>query len=350
MIFLSIIQLLIVYLLVISTTNIHQGQYFMGVSIPVSAFKDPEIKNLKSRFIKQNTIVLIILSIGSFFVQNNIITALSPMFLYALFVVIFFIDCFEKVKKIKQNQNWQEKYETTKVFIDTSFKTKLKVVSSGYYLGLIGLITIILLYIVQIFNQLPDMLASQLDLTGEGLAIAPKMNVLFYLFATIYGVILLFWGINFSLKKVKQNLAPANPQASAKSNLKYLSKSSIYLYYLLLVIITQFLNELLLIVEISTPLNYQIISIICTLISIIIVFRLYQAIRNRDQSSEIETDIITTDENWYWGTFYINKDDPAIFLEKRIGIGWTINLGNKYGLLIVAVFIFVVGISLTFFQ
>ena len=34
------------------------------------------------------------------------------------------------------------------------------------------------------------------------------------------------------------------------------------------------------------------------------------------------------DSNWKAGLFYFNPDDPALFVEKRIGIGYSLNFGN----------------------
>jgi uncharacterized membrane protein len=36
----------------------------------------------------------------------------------------------------------------------------------------------------------------------------------------------------------------------------------------------------------------------------------------------------TPDECWKWGLFYYNPADPAVWIEKRFGIGWTFNFGN----------------------
>ncbi len=36
----------------------------------------------------------------------------------------------------------------------------------------------------------------------------------------------------------------------------------------------------------------------------------------------------TPDECWKWGIFYYNSADPALWVEKRFGIGWTMNFGN----------------------
>ena len=36
------------------------------------------------------------------------------------------------------------------------------------------------------------------------------------------------------------------------------------------------------------------------------------------------------DRFWKWGLFYVNPDDPTIFVEKRLGIGYTCNFGNPW--------------------
>jgi uncharacterized membrane protein len=32
---------------------------------------------------------------------------------------------------------------------------------------------------------------------------------------------------------------------------------------------------------------------------------------------------------WKWGMIYVNADDPAIWLPKRTGLGWTLNFAHK---------------------
>lgn len=42
------------------------------------------------------------------------------------------------------------------------------------------------------------------------------------------------------------------------------------------------------------------------------------------------TDIVFRDDDryWYGGVFYNNPDDPALFVPKRFGLGWTMNFGH----------------------
>src|SRR5215469_18887024 len=40
------------------------------------------------------------------------------------------------------------------------------------------------------------------------------------------------------------------------------------------------------------------------------------------------------DRYWYGGFFYNNPDDPALFVPKRFGLGWTLNFGHPQSKLV----------------
>ncbi len=45
------------------------------------------------------------------------------------------------------------------------------------------------------------------------------------------------------------------------------------------------------------------------------------------------------DRYWYGGLFYYNPDDPAPFIPKRYGWGWTVNFGHPMGKLFLAIMV-----------
>lgn len=45
------------------------------------------------------------------------------------------------------------------------------------------------------------------------------------------------------------------------------------------------------------------------------------------------------DRFWKAGLFYVNRDDPALLVPKRFGVGWTINVGNPKSWVLVAVLV-----------
>jgi uncharacterized membrane protein len=46
----------------------------------------------------------------------------------------------------------------------------------------------------------------------------------------------------------------------------------------------------------------------------------------------------TPDSCWIFGRLYVNRADPTLFVEKRTGLGYTLNLGNPWAWLVMAVF------------
>jgi uncharacterized membrane protein len=44
----------------------------------------------------------------------------------------------------------------------------------------------------------------------------------------------------------------------------------------------------------------------------------------------------TADGSWKLGLFYVNRGDPALLVEKRFGLGWTLNFGHPLSWLVVA--------------
>lgn len=45
----------------------------------------------------------------------------------------------------------------------------------------------------------------------------------------------------------------------------------------------------------------------------------------------------TPDSCWKWGLFYYNPDDPALMVEKRFGVGYTMNMAHPAGWIVLAV-------------
>ena len=51
------------------------------------------------------------------------------------------------------------------------------------------------------------------------------------------------------------------------------------------------------------------------------------------------TNGLADNSKWVWGLFFVDKDDPSIMVEKRFGIGHTLNYGNRAAILIVTTFV-----------
>jgi uncharacterized membrane protein len=54
----------------------------------------------------------------------------------------------------------------------------------------------------------------------------------------------------------------------------------------------------------------------------------------------------TPDSCWILGRLYFNRADPALFVERRMGMGYTLNLGNPWSYLVMSVFVVAIAIPL----
>jgi uncharacterized membrane protein len=62
-----------------------------------------------------------------------------------------------------------------------------------------------------------------------------------------------------------------------------------------------------------------------------------------------DTGVAHRDDDKYWrgGLFYVNREDPALFVPRRFGIGWTLNFGNPRTAILAAGIVVVIGLAVT---
>jgi uncharacterized membrane protein len=78
------------------------------------------------------------------------------------------------------------------------------------------------------------------------------------------------------------------------------------------------------------PFAYMGITLAFVLAALVIGYR-----RNAGPRAPVEA---TPDECWTLGSFYVNSNDPAIFVQRRIGFGYTINFGNVWSYIVMGLF------------
>jgi uncharacterized membrane protein len=77
--------------------------------------------------------------------------------------------------------------------------------------------------------------------------------------------------------------------------------------------------------------------VICGMLIAIVLVLVWHPQRSRTKTSTSadrgRTDTVFRDDDryWYGGFFYNNPDDPALFVPKRFGLGWTVNFGHPQG-------------------
>jgi uncharacterized membrane protein len=78
----------------------------------------------------------------------------------------------------------------------------------------------------------------------------------------------------------------------------------------------------------------------------ILGFLVWVVQKNAEPKAEGQAD--TPDECWRAGDIYVNPTDPAVFVEKRDGFGFTFNFCNPWGVRILALFLAGMGALVAF--
>src|SRR5437588_2693953 len=82
------------------------------------------------------------------------------------------------------------------------------------------------------------------------------------------------------------------------------------------------------------------VLLMCGLLIAIVLVLFWHPQRSRTKAStradRQRTDDVFRDDDRYWyaGFFYNNPDDPALFVPKRFGLGWTMNFGHAQAKLV----------------
>lgn len=240
-----------------------------------------------------------------------------------------------KVKKEKQEQGWVLG-KKEKVIVDLQFRNDLEMVSGIAFL-LPMLITIGLIALtLTVYSQLPEQIPVHWGADGKADRFSDKT-----IFSSISMLLILlimqglFYFINQARKTSGSKIRATQKVQSRKRELASRKYGS-WLLFVTSVGVTLLLGSLqlsLIYPELGSSLWVMAMTIGFTIL-VLAVTAFYTIKVARLSASPAagasNPDIIDADSDRHWkaGIFYVNKEDPSIMVEKRFGIGWTVNLGN----------------------
>lgn len=358
-----VMNLLIVYfpvmLLGFFTPDFMKKTLFFGISIPEETRETAEIlkieKNYKRCFILSGIGTIIFIHLFVMKVNNMNISNFGVLLLILMMTINYLI-AHRKVKALKQAENWTADKKQM-VIVDISRHHKQNKLPFYWFCIPVG----VLLYTVMItlikYPNLPEKIPTHFDLYGNITTYTDKsplsvggliltqilMTALMYI---LYGIV----------QRAKPSIDPSKPKTSIKQNQMANRYWAIYILCISTAINLQFAYVQSNILQITDS-KMWIGSIIHGLAIVIpIGGALFVAAKVGQSGNRIKVDekeegnqgVISRDDDRYWkfGMFYYNPEDPSLHVEKRFGIGWTINLGNPIGKIIVIGLILFIAIRL----
>jgi uncharacterized membrane protein len=325
-----------------------------GVSIPEDVYATKELRGMRKQYVLVTAVLsiavtILFLLLGPSFAgdeQRISILFSGVAFGYIVLSFLIYLVFHRKMKGLKLAYNWSGD-KSQFVVVDTAFRKQKLTYSNLWFIlpFLIVLVTVLITF--QNYQSMPEQIPTKYNFDGEVTNWVDKSyrSVLVMPILQVY-LTLLFILINTIIAKAKQQVSAENPEESMYKNVVFRRRWSAY------IIITGTAVVLLFaFIQLSTiyPIDTGLMTTVPLLFTIgLVLGSVFLSITTGQGGSRLKTAatgangaVIDRDDDRYWklGVFYVNPNDPSLFLEKRFGVGWTINLARPMAWTILLVII-----------
>lgn len=353
--------IVVIFIIQILTPKLTRKEIYFGVRIPEEQLENEKLKKIYREYIGNNIIVLILYTIVYSLLLLNLNQLFVPLqsvgiFLYLVITFYIYYIANKKVKDIKEKSGWY-KDKRSAVVVDTNFSKEKgnKMLASPWWF-LIPVVIIIgnIITAFNVYDRIPDIFAIHWNTLGQADSWVKKSykSILLIPAMQCFITIVMF----FTFKIIgwsKQQISASNPEISKEQNRIFRYRWSIYIIAMAVIMNLFFtfinLNTLQVIKSNNKTmmvysLSFAVIGCIGSLIMSIKTGQGGSRVRIQNGEGKLNN-LIDRDDDRYWklgNSIYINKDDPSLFVEKRFGIGWTMNFGRIESITILVVFLIII--------
>jgi len=323
-----LIIMIITYIPLVFVQKFSQRTVFYGVRIPIGFEKKEDLIKEDKNYKRNLNICFLITVLLSILIMIKVsedywtLILVSSVFLFIFENSVCFYKDNKRVKIIKKRENWEDLLtDENIVVVDIKAKSRNYEKLSKWYFA-----PPILLFLLVLFMALRNW--KEVEIMG--------------LISFLFTIIVLFFSF-LSISKSKQNLNGGNVKDIRVQNMKFRRVMSIFIIMITYAIAILFTVTNLGNMNLISTKNEFIIT--TTMIIFIIIlglalsiysYKVGQSGKNISiEKDEQDKDTLIVnredDDNYIFGMIYYNPNDPAFFVEKRAGVGWTVNVARPMG-------------------
>ncbi|WP_052343658.1 DUF1648 domain-containing protein [Bacillus massiliigorillae] len=324
-----------------------------GVTIPEKVYNNKTLKQLRKKFALQTSSISIVILIITAILLPQVTSENAEASLIVLCTIgiisipfTFYLKAHKQMKQWQQKQDWYNDKKQERLLIQTSFHHTKLVYSHTWFLIPFALSICTAIITFLLYKNAPTQIPTHFDFQGRVNNYSDKSSGILALFPCLQILMtIMFFGINVSIQKARQQIDTVNPKKSKQQNILFRRRwSSFIIGTSILIVLLLFISQLSMLTILPGPI---ITIIIYSFIAIQLIWVVYLTITTGQGGSRIKipteegSNYTNRNEDIYWkaGLFYVNRNDSSIFVEKRFGIGWTLNFGNPISWIITVLFI-----------
>lgn len=312
-----------------------------GVSVSEEQYWSEPVRRLRRLYASISTTIYSLLLIACFVSlwnkDGNEQGVLFAIYLGAVLVIStgLYLTFYFRMKKLRPSLPAAPSSPAV-IAVDTGFRRQRLTLSGKWFLIHAVIIVVSAALTLSQYASIPDTVAMKFDFSGQVVNSAAK-SYRVVLFPNVMQVILtlLFWFVNWSIHHSKQQLQASDPERSLRQNAAFRRRWSVFTVTssLALILMFSFIQ-----VNMIRPMDNGVIMLVSLAVPVLIVlFAIVLSFTTGQGGSRIGrgrilghggTAPVQDDRYWKLGAIYFNPQDPTLFVEKRTGIGWTMNFAN----------------------
>ncbi|MEA0556262.1 DUF5808 domain-containing protein [Lysinibacillus irui] len=316
-----------------------------GVTVPDQNIMHPVLAKMKKQYVQLvggTGIVFLLIMIISYnwlapseSIQS--IVLLSCLFSMLTVSMVLYWISHQKVSRLKKQEQWGVNIKQVRA-VDLTARSRDEMLPWSFFAVPLGISVFLIIYTMLHYDQMPNDIAVHWGPSGE----ADEWRKKTYFTAISLPLVMLMmqcmmWGVSDSIKRSAIKLAVNRKEQSLEDQLKtrkYMSWHILLISYALTILLTVLqLSNIYPFMTVGYKLLPVFISFLVVLFGSLFIYIVKKHKHKVRYEENIDSQVMDVDEDRYWkgGLIYINRQDPSVFVEKRFGVGWTMNLANPRG-------------------
>lgn len=322
-----------------------------GITVPGSYQKHPFVQKLKKKYLVYNIILSVVLSIPIFFLSrlenietqemwSSVYFSIAVLLLVAVSFILY-LKCRKTIQIWKNKNNVSSDIKKERIIIDTRYHEELNTVSTSSIVIAQIIIVLVTVGITLLFYaSIPDEFPIHWNSQNIPDRIVEKSYLSVLMMPTIQFLLVPVMAFShYSFIKSKQKLLSNYPQSTSKHSKIFRRAWSVYFLISSIALQLLLMGTTFYSLFFTDDVGMEYMGILVGLFvfwivgySLFLTWKYGQGgeklvFSEIDDFSQEVTEV-DEEEYWKWGVFYYNPEDPAIFVEKRFGIGSTINMAR----------------------
>lgn len=325
------------------TPHVLRKTTVFGISIPEPFIDDPQLATFKKKYSLLIAVIqiplitiLVVMALSMNDMQQSLLM-MGGIFIYLTVSIMIYLKLHDEVKRYKALKGWENQVTVVRV---SSFETKFNKNERLFphrlfipsFLGTIGLT----IWLVYIYPQLPGVIPTHWGINGQPDAWSDKsfFSVFSIVFILLFTQVLMYgmaYGAFNSSVQVKAQNAALSLQREHET--RKLTAEIMAFFNLITTLFLGFIdvksNFGILSADNTLSIAYSLpVFLILTFGVVYYYMKRSKAINQQFKELDSAESSPSDDQYWKWGLFYYNKNNPDLFIEKKFGVGWSVNFAR----------------------